>query len=765
MTPHHPSQAFHCKRITLFATMLLAMNANAEVVPHDALWNQCATEFLATKRPSINMPASAEPNTTIVVADEAEARGAAEKIYTFSGAVTLQRGTQSMQGDTVIYHDAESTAEATGNVQIWQRDLLVTGSAARYFFAHERGTMEQANYFLPDRHARGAAAQVDLDSSSTTTLQNTTYTTCAPGDESWNLHARTLTLDSAQNIGTATHVWVDFKSVPIFYFPYVNFTLSGRKSGFLFPTFGRSTSLGTRVAVPFYWNIAPQRDATLTLQNMTRRGPQLLGEFRYLNARSAGQLDVEYLGHDDVADASRSFVKYEHHWSPSSRWIADANYRYASDKTYFVDFGDRLSSTGIVHLERNARVEYRSDVVGVLAGVVDYQTLDETIASPDRPYRKLPEVTLRVSAPRDHLGLRAVLNADAVRFDRAERVSGTRLHLLPSVTAPFEGVAGFLRPKLGLHHTQYILDRQLPESDDQPALTTPVASIDSGLVFERDMTFGKTAYTHTLEPRAFYLYAPYRNQRSLIVDANGQERVFDTSLNALSYSQLFSENRFSGGDRVGDANQLALALSSRVFDNAGVERVVGSVGRIYYAQDREVTLPGAVVETEARSDIVAELRARPIRDLDITSTLLWDEQTETFSQSTLQMRYMSHARRIVNVGLRQSRDTLGVLTQQETDVSFFWPVATHWNVIGRSNYSVLFHRHKEWLVGVEYDSCCWSFSMVARRYVSNTNEADWADHPDEQNSLMLQLQLKGLSNVGQDIEGLLGSAEHGIAGY
>lgn len=753
------------RHFTVIIGIALSWPATAEVIPQDALWNQCTTGFMTMKRPEAAATAGASPTTTTIAADAAEVNGTTEKIYTLSGAVNMQREMQSVRGDTVVYHDADSHADVSGNVSIWQQNLMVTGSAARYFFAQERGTVEQASYFLPDRHARGAAAHIELESRTTATLQRTTYTTCEPGDESWHLNARSLTLDHERNIGTATHVWVDFKNVPIFYFPYLNFPLSGRKTGFLFPTFGQSTSLGTRVAAPFYWNIAPHRDATLTLQNMTRRGPQWLGEFRYLNPQSYGQLDVEYLGHDEVADDARAYVELEHHWSPSPRWIADANYRYASDKTYFVDFGDRLSSTGIVHLERNARVEYRSTVIGAIASVVDYQTLDETIVEADRPYRRLPEVALRLSPPRDYLGLRSVLNADAVRFERSGRVSATRLHALPSVTVPVEGVAGFFRPKLALHHTQYFLDRQQPSRDDQPSITTPVASIDSGVVFERDMQFGAAAYTQTLEPRAFYLYVPYRNQKELIVDANGQERVFDTSLNSISYAQLFSENRFSGGDRVGEANQLTLALSSRVLDAAGAERIVASVGRIYYGQDREVTMPGVAMETDARSDIAAELRARPLRNLDITSSLLWNEQNAAFSQSTFQLRYQPQTRQVINVGLRQSRDAFGTLNQQETDVSFFWPVATHWNVIGRSNYSVLFHQYKEWLAGVEYDNCCWAFSVVARRYVSNTNVAGWADHPNEQNSLMLQLELKGLSNIGQDIEGLLGSAEHGIAGY
>ena len=749
-------------RLFFCATLSVATSpAHAEILPTDMPFKQCAAEFVVMPRLPFAIPIGDDGKTTRVVADDAQVEGEADKVYFLSGGVTVQRGAQWLQGDRVVYRNAHSDADASGNVNIWQNDLLLSGDRARFSFDSERGTIERARFFLKERHARGDAEQIAIESKTQTTLQHTTYTTCDQHDASWHLHARSLTLNTADNIGTATHVWIDFMHVPFLYFPYLDFPLAGRKSGLLFPTFGRSGRSGIRVAQPFYWNIAPDRDATLTVQNFSARGQQLLGEFRYLNPQSNGQLNFEHLPQDKIASADRNYVAYAHHWSPARAWLGDLNYRYASDKNYFVDFGDRLSTATTLNLERNARLSYRGDIVTAQAGVVDYQTLDNSII-----YNKLPELTLHAQPPRDYLGLRPQLSADAVRFEQQTQVSGTRVMAYPSVSYPVEGVAGFVRPKLGVHHTQYALTRQAADTPNDPTRTVPVFSTDSGVTFERDLDFNARGFVQTLEPRLFYLYVPYRDQTRLLVDnALNRELCFDCGLSALSYAQLFAENRFAGGDRFGDANQFSLALTTRVLDPVGVERLSASIGQIHYLRDREVTLPpllGGKVETAPRSDLVAELRAHPLRYVDVSSTLQWNSALAAYTQANLLLRYQPHKRKIMNFGVRLTRDpTTGILTQQELDASVVWPLLPNWNLIARRNYSLLDSRDKEWIAGLEYDGCCWALRAVSHGYVLPST----TQHPTLQNSFMLQLELKGLASVGQDITTLLEKPEHGIAGY
>jgi len=330
-----------------------------------------------------------------------------------------------------------------------------------------------------------------------------------------------------------------------------------------------------------------------------------------------------------------------------------------------------------------------------------------------------------------------------------------------------ESVAGFVRPKLAVHATKYALARQAADTASDPGVATPVFSADSGLIFERSLNFNARDYVQTLEPRLFYLYVPYRDQTRLLVDnASNIERCFDCGLSVLSYSQLFADNRFSGGDRFGDANQFSLALTTRVLDPAGVERVSASIGQIHYLRDREVTLPGVApgssIDTAPRSDIVGELRAHVLRYLDVSSTLQWNSTLAAYTQANLLLRYQPHKRKIINFGVRLTRDaTTGTLTQQELDASVVWPLLTNWNLIARRNYSLLDTRDKEWIAGLEYDGCCWALRAVSHGYVLPGS----TPHPALQNSFMLQLELKGLASVGQDITTLLEKPEHGIAGY
>ena len=752
-----------------FLPMILGVatvTVHAEILPTDPPFSQCATEFVSMPSLPFAVPVADDARITRVVADDVQVEGKTDKIYTFTGGVTIQRGPQWLQGDRVVYRNTHSEADVIGNIKMWQSDLLLSGDRARFSLDRERGAIEGARFFLKERHARGAAQQIDVDSKTQTTLHHTTYTTCDQQDNSWRLHARRLTLNTADNVGTATHVWIDFMRVPFFYFPYLDFPLAGRKSGLLFPTFGRSGRSGIRVAQPFYWNIAPHRDATVTVQNFSARGQQLLGELRYLNLKSAGRLNFEYLPQDKLASADRSYVAYTHHWSPAPAWMADLNYRYASDKDYFADFGDRLSTATTLILERNARVSYRNDVLSAQAGVVDYQTLGSSII-----YKKLPELLLRAQPQRDYLGIRPHLSADAVRFEQQTQVSGTRLIAHPSLSYPLEGIAGFIRPKLGVHHTQYALTRQATDTLSDPVRTMPVFSTDSGVIFERELDFNERGYVQTLEPRLFYLYVPYRDQKRLLVDAASRnELCFDCGLSALSYSQLFAENRFSGGDRIGDANQYSFALTSRVLDPVGVERLSASIGQIYYLRDRNVTLPnvapGSSIDTVRRSDIVAELRAHPLRYLNVSSVVQWSSTLDVATQATMQLRYQPHKRKILNFGMRLTRDPVtGTLTQQELDASVFWPVLRNWNLIARRNYSLLDSRDKEWIAGLEYDGCCWALRAVSHGYLLNTTLPNGTQGPVLQNAFMLQLELKGLASVGQDITNLLERSEHGIAGY
>lgn len=738
--------------LLLVATLSSAAYAQAP----DASWPLCAVPFIDIKPPA---SLDAGSGVTRIESDAAHSQSGDGRTfsYEFSGGTAVSRGAQWLRADKITYRDDTAEGTASGAVQMGQGDLLLLGNDAWFSFADSRGRVSNAQYFLPQRHARGDAATAEIDSSSRATLSGARFTTCEVGDSAWHLHARTLTLDNANNIGVATHVWVDFMSVPFLYLPYIDFPLSGRKSGFLFPTLGQSDRLGAQVAVPYYWNIAPNMDATFTLRNFSARGQQLAGEYRYLQPTHRGELNVEVLPDDKPTGNDRVSLVVRQQWNPGPRFGTSIDYRRVSDRDYFDDFGDRLSTSNVDHLERVARAGYRADGFDVQASVLDYQTVNEDIAEADRPYRKLPELVLRGETPRSTQGVQWSLLSAATNFDRADRVSGTRVTLNPAVSWTAESLAAYARPKLGVRYTAYSLRDAPDDADEQPARTVPVFSFDSGVFFERESNLFGSGGAQTLEPRLFYLYVPYEKQTT---------HVFDSGLAGLSYGQLFQDNRFSGYDRDGDANQASLALTSRLLDVRGVERASASVGRIFYFRDRDVIVKADdAIQTDAYSNIVGELRAQPIDHFTATATAEYDSNIDLTRAATAQLRYQSSPRKIANLALRLARDDQGDFTQQETDLSLFWPVHRQWSVVGRRNYSMLHHLEKEWLAGIEYDSCCWALRLVKRSYITNMSERDWMDNPRYNNAVLLQLELKGLSSVGQDVQSLLENREHGITGY
>jgi LPS-assembly protein len=346
------------------------------------------------------------------------------------------------------------------------------------------------------------------------------------------------------------------------------------------------------------------------------------------------------------------------------------------------------------------------------------------------------------------MGLMLGLTGEAVQFDRAEGVVGSRLDLQGSIAWPQRGAPGFLVPKLSFRHTQYALQDSLHEVDASaeanPSRSLPIFSLDSGLVFERELSGWGSAQRQTLEPRLFYLYVPKREQADLIVDTSGQARVFDSSLPLLSFGQLFRENRFNGTDRVGDANQLSAALNTRFYDERGRELLNAGIGRIFYFQDREVTLPGQSVETETRSHWLAMLQSRWTPAMSTGASLEWNERDNEAERGTLDWRYVKDQRRVLRLGYRYERDI-----RKQVDIAGMWPLASRWNLVGRWLRSAREHVMLESLAGIEYQSCCWSLRVAQRRYRVDVSDEELSD------SVWVQLELKGLTSVGRKVEDLL----------
>ena len=668
--------------------------------------------------------------------------------YRLQGHVTGSRGEQRLSADRLHYNEQTDIAQADGQVRYENAGRVLTSDSARLQLGSDQGVFSPARFWLTDRHIRGEAEKFELLDASRSRLEVASFTRCDEGDNAWILRASRLEFDTAANEGIARHARISFMHVPIFYFPYLSFPLKGRKTGFLVPSFGETSVAGTELSLPWYWNIAPDKDATVTPRIMSRRGMLLEGEFRYLNEKSRGQLDVSQISDDRVYGDERSALSFKHSGSPAPGWQTRVDYRFASDKDFLDDFGGQLATSSATHLERRGELDYRSENWRASLLVQGFQTLDESLGATSRPYQRLPQLRLSSYAWPLPAGFTVKVEAEAVRFERDAGVVGSRFDIQNQIARPFRGAAGFLLPTLTLRHTQYALRDSLSDVDSSvsanPSRRLPIFSLDSGLVFERELTGWGRAQRQTLEPRLYYLYVPNRDQSDLIVDTTGQQRVFDSSLSLFGFGQLFRENRFNGVDRVGDANQLSEALNSRFFDEQGRELLNAGIGRIVYFQDREVTLPGQSVETTARSDWLATLKSRWTPRITLQSTLQWGDYDEKLQRGTLDWRYQRDARRVVRFGYRFEQEV-----RKQVDIAAMWPVTTRWSLVGRWLKSVKDNVTLESLKGVEYQSCCWAVRLVQRRYRVDVSEDALS------NSLWIQLELKGLTSVGRKVEDLL----------
>jgi LPS-assembly protein len=748
-----------------------AQAAPATLPPNvlNADWELCG-------EPGSNHSHAAEPlgnsndQATYLDADESEILR--NQIFNFRGNVLVRRAGQQLEADSLSYDKPKDTADAQGNVRYRKDDLTLEGKSALIELDSSTGHVDEAQYQIASRHARGDASRIILEGENQTRVKQARYTTCNPGNDDWYLESDDIQLDQAEAVGTARNVWIEFKGVPIFYTPYITFPLNDeRKSGFLTPSIGSSEEVGTEVRVPYYFNIAPGRDATLTSRLTTKRNVQLIGEFRYLNPANSGEVNVGYLPHDPVFDDDRLFLSLRHRTNFGPRWSGYLDYNYVSDNNYFEELGTSLSVASTTFLDRRAEVNYRGDFWSATGRLQGFQTVDDALPGNQRPYQRLPQFLLNANLPDQIFGSTYLFNGEYVNFERQDTVTGQRVDIQPGLSLPFSNASGFITPSLSLRHTQYSLVDEPAGTDASNSRTLPIFSLDGGAFLERNTSIFSNKLIQTLEPRLFYLYVPFDNQSDL--------PVFDTGLLDFNFTRLFQTNRFSGADRLGDANQLTLALTSRLLDSeTGVERLNLRLGQIHYFRDREVTLPLQPVETENSSDIIFEAdTAQLIQNWSANATLLYNPHDSRVDRGVFGIRYQPDQNRYLDLSYRYRDDdfepnfnSLRRELLHQTDVIALWPLTRkadrRINGVARWNYSLEADRTLEFLLGVEYDTCCYALRIAARRFVNDIGG-------ETNNGIFVQLELKGLTNFGgqgrKGLEGFLetrpGDRGYGNLGY
>ena len=657
-----------------------------------------------------------------------------------SGDVTVRMSGREMHADRLSYDAAANSLKLEGNVRYTDAGIRVEGTSGAY--GDHGALFRDARFELVQQHGRGSARAVELMPSGAIVLRSVTYTTCPKEAADWQLRASRITLDTDAKRGVGHDARLDFKGVPIFYLPYISFPLSdARQTGFLFPTIGSSSRSGLIVSAPWYWNIAPQQDLTLEPTLYSRRGVDAGLEYRWLTRDMHGTLNVNYLPNDRLLQASRSLVRLGDRWQLPRGWRLDLDAANASDVHYFEDFTDGAQTSSVIFLARRALLGYRDDVWRLAADLRHFQVLDAELTPEERPYAEFPRLSASAywrSVP----GLSSGFDSELVGFTRSTGVTGWRANLRPQLNYDFSRPGWYLRPAAAWDFTAYSLSRTAPGEERTPTRSLPVLSVDAGLSFERDAGSG-AARRVTLEPRLYYLYVPYRDQSAL--------PVFDTALPDANLVSLFQPNRYVGGDRLSDANQLTVALGTQMFSSRSGQRYLSAtLGQSFYVEEPRVALPGEVQDTRHRSDLIGDFDLRAYKDLSLRYVLAWDPQNSRTDKSSVTLQYRRSGAEVANLSYRFLRGQM-----EQADGSVAWPVGRHWDGYARSVYSLRDRKSIENFAGVQYRGACWGLRLVLHRSVSSRTGAT-------DSGFYLQLELNGLSSVGTRADAFL---ESSIRGY
>jgi LPS-assembly protein len=673
------------------------------------------------------MPPAPDRSRAPVVIYARELDAGATTLGEARGSVELFRADQHISTERILYDPGEKVVTVPGTLNYEDQQLWFRGRDARYSFTDESGRFSWIDYGLTGSSANGSAELAELVGGHTSILHRVDYTSCPGETPDWQLRARELVLRHEEGVGTARGAKLTFKGVPILYAPWFTFPLDDRrKSGFLYPNLGHNSDTGLEIGVPWYWNIAPNQDATIEPRYYTERGFMLSAEYRFLTRRTRGSMQTDYLPNDKETGEARHRYLFEHSTTPWPRWSTALVADRVSDNRYYQDFGTSLGQTSRQYLRSSAELRGVGRYWNLQLMADDFQVIDESVSPSREPYRRLPRLAYWSDRPLTNSGLSLAVDAELVYFDREVGTTGARADFLPTLYWDLQERWGFLKPSVGYRYTAYDLDPEDPAAEDSPSTGVPIASLDAGLVFDRRMADGDL---QTLEPRLYYLYVPYEQQ--------DDQPLFDTGPFTFGISQLFNPNRFAGGDRQGDANQLSMAVSTRRFDGPTGQVLWSlSLGQILYFEPQQVQLEETTPMDRDHSPFLAEFLWRPFSRVSGAAGLQWDWDESQLDLGMVGVQYRGEQGRRASFEYRFRRDRV-----DQFDFRVFWPINDSWRVLSRVNYSFDDNDLLEFQGGIEYESCCWAVRTVLRRYLKNRDG-------EHRTAIYVELNLKGLASIG-----------------
>jgi len=716
-----------------------------------------------------------------------------------SGNVKIDQGTQHIEAEKVMLDLSNGVAAAQGRVMFTdsatgqpvqrtrnsatnngqanlsdraaQSGLIGVADSLNYNTETGQSTANDVAFASVGLQAHGYAKRLNKPNESEYELDQVMFSTCPPTNRKWQFEAKSIDLNTDTGRGEAYNTTFRVADIPVFYLPYFNFPIDSRRSsGFLLPSASVSSESGLEVDIPYYFNLAPNYDATLNTHIYTDRNPMLSGEFRYLTENyGEGILNGSYLPNDkEYDDEDRTSLFYDHTWSSKSipRLSADAEYNYVSDADYLNDFDTLGLSDSTINLPRRARVNYYNDYVDGELKVETFQTLDafdddgEALEDKDKPYSRLPQLKLNYRLPwAERFDITGI--HDSAYFKKSiddgseNEKSGTRIYNKLSAAYPMETSWGYIKPKLSLQHlyTSYdedsLADNQLSEEDGSQSVFVPQASIDAGLNFyQAGSPFGAFDDTmggyRLLSPRVKYTYSPYKNQNDI--------PNFNTRIASINYEQLFSDSWFLGHDRLQDLHSITPGVNYRYIDATGVTRFDGSIAEQFYLDDGRVTLDDEQpVFTSSSSGMVWDTSTQPYNNfwVNVSGALT---SNYDLNYITTELRYQPSDNSLFNVGYvkRQRDDNTDQLPLSAFTASAVFPINNSWRILAQAQYDLNSDKMLDSLIGVDYEDCCFGFAVYGRRYYNDLNVKD-----EPTQAIMAEVRLNGLGSGSSRLTRLL----------
>ena len=674
-----------------------------------------------------------------------------------SGNALISKGNQSITADFIEYDQISEELYAKGQITITTPDLELKGSELEMSLAENTGSIANGSFVANinentssrfNKELRGTATKIFLEGEDKKKLENAKVTTCDAGQNEWFITSDETIIDQSSGNIKAKHATLTLKGVPIMYSPYVDFsTTSQRKSGWLLPTAGSTTTSGFETSIPYYFNLSPTHDATLTSRYMEKRGLQFDGEFRYLSKNYKGTSEIQYLNKDRDADIDNRYlldIKHQHNFGNGFSGTVEYEKVKSNDNNYFADMSTSIAVTSQVSLRQTAHLDYiktddSSDIKGSLK-VQEFQNL--TSAS---PYELKPSFNLSYKKDWEDkadqsLFLQTSADFSYDQFDTGNNAAkniatGSRIASTPSVSFPMEASFGFLKPKMIANLRHYDLD---DASTSQKSLAIPTVSLDSGLYLDRPFKLSGYNFTQTLEPRIFYTYTPYEDQSDI--------PYFDTSLNELNTTTIFQENQFSGKDRVMDTNAITTALTTRVIDDSGYDWMLLTMGQRFYLSDRKVLEEDRYANSSYKgdkSDFLVGAQANLTKSLKITSDYEYNFSEDTTNKFTAAARFRPEPGKVLNASYRMVLNpSSGKYDVKQYLLSGQWPLSSGWSALASYNYDIYERQDIESMVGAEYDAGCWSAQMMFHRLQLATSETST-------DTFFLMLEIGDLGSFGQ----------------